>query len=90
MNKVYNNKNKKNISGRRRAFLCLRKKSLTLVMIVITALVLVPCAADAAVPVIENYTFNANSAGSPTTDITLSKPSGLAVGDLCLVFASLH
>jgi hypothetical protein len=64
-------------------------RTLTLIMIVITALVLVPCAADAAVPVVENdYTFTATPANSPTNEITLTKPAGLAVGDLALVFVS--
>ena len=44
--------------------------------------------AQAQVPIIENHTFKANSAGSPDTDITLLKPLGSSVGDLFLVFVS--
>ncbi|KKM25133.1 hypothetical protein LCGC14_1598060, partial [marine sediment metagenome] len=90
MNKINYNKNKTVGSGWRRAIPIVNsgwRKSLNLLVIVITALVLVPCAADAAVPVVENdYTFNALSAGSPSDRITLSKPSGWEIGDLFLVF----
>jgi hypothetical protein len=86
MNIAHYNKNKENISGLSRAFLCFWRKSLTLLVIIMAALILLPCAGDAAVPTIVNYTFHANSAGSPDTDITLTKPTGWSVGDLFLCF----
>ncbi len=63
-------------------------RTLSLLVMIVAALVLVPCAADAQVPVVENYTFNANIPAGDGTDIILDKPAGWAVGDLFLVFVS--